>query len=98
MSELKDIQAMTPQPALLKQETTLRRTSGGVAWVLAALLSLALLACGLAAPAEAASRIKDLVDFEGVRDNQLVGYGLVVGLNKTGSRTAASPSRACSRC
>ncbi len=36
------------------------------------------------ASAEAASRIKDLVDFEGVRDNQLVGYGLVVGLNKTG--------------
>lgn len=34
--------------------------------------------------AVAASRIKDLVDFEGVRDNQLVGYGLVVGLKKTG--------------
>lgn len=32
----------------------------------------------------AASRIKDIADFEGVRDNQLVGYGLVVGLNGTG--------------
>src|SRR5512134_2383172 len=32
----------------------------------------------------APSRIKDLVDVEGVRDNQLVGYGLVVGLNNTG--------------
>ena len=31
-----------------------------------------------------ASRIKDLVDFEGIRENQLVGYGLVVGLNGTG--------------
>src|SRR5512132_3378847 len=30
------------------------------------------------------SRIKDLVDVEGVRQNQLVGYGLVVGLNGTG--------------
>ena len=30
------------------------------------------------------SRIKDIADFEGVRDNQLVGYGLVVGLNGTG--------------
>jgi flagellar P-ring protein precursor FlgI len=30
------------------------------------------------------SRIKDLVDVEGVRQNQLVGYGLVVGLNNTG--------------
>jgi flagellar P-ring protein FlgI len=37
-------------------------------------------------PAEAAaqSRIKDIVDIEGVRDNMLVGYGLVVGLNGTG--------------
>ena len=32
----------------------------------------------------AVSRIKDIADFEGVRDNQLVGYGLVVGLNGTG--------------
>ena len=35
-------------------------------------------------PAAAVSRIKDIADFEGVRDNQLVGYGLVVGLNGTG--------------
>ena len=32
----------------------------------------------------ATSRIKDIADFEGVRDNQLIGYGLVVGLNGTG--------------
>ena len=31
-----------------------------------------------------AIRIKDLASFEGVRDNQLIGYGLVVGLNGTG--------------
>ena len=36
----------------------------------------------------AASRIKDIVDFEGVRDNMLVGYGLVVGLNNTGDTLA----------
>ena len=35
-------------------------------------------------PAFSASRIKDIADFEGVRDNQLVGYGMVVGLNGTG--------------
>lgn len=35
-------------------------------------------------PAFSASRIKDIADFEGVRDNQLVGYGLIVGLNGTG--------------
>lgn len=39
-------------------------------------------------PATAAAqvRIKDIADVEGVRDNQLVGYGLVVGLNGTGDR------------
>lgn len=38
--------------------------------------------------ANAASRIKDIVDFEGVRDNLLIGYGLVVGLNNTGDTLA----------
>src|SRR5436190_21683001 len=35
-------------------------------------------------PATATSRIKDLANIEGVRQNQLIGYGLVVGLNGTG--------------
>jgi len=44
-------------------------------------------------PAEAfgASRIKDIADFEGVRDNVLVGYGLVVGLNGTGDQFTNTP-------
>src|SRR5665213_1699035 len=46
----------------------------------AALLALALSAI----PAGATSRIKDLANIEGVRQNQLIGYGLVVGLNGTG--------------
>src|SRR5215469_4265928 len=33
-----------------------------------------------------AARLKDLVNVEGVRDNQLIGYGLVVGLAGTGDR------------
>lgn len=37
------------------------------------------------------SRIKDIVNIEGVRDNQLVGYGLVVGLNGTGDSLGSSP-------
>ena len=45
---------------------------------------LALAGLGLVAPAQAVSRIKDIAAFEGVRDNMLVGYGLVVGLNGTG--------------
>lgn len=47
-----------------------------------------LFALAWAAPANAASRIKDIVDVEGVRDNMLVGYGLVVGLNGTGDSLA----------
>lgn len=31
-------------------------------------------------------RVKDLADIEGVRSNQLIGYGLVIGLNRTGDR------------
>jgi len=37
-----------------------------------------------ASAAHATSRVKDVAGFEGVRENVLVGYGLVVGLNKTG--------------
>jgi len=37
------------------------------------------------------SRVKDLVDVEGVRDNMLVGYGLVVGLNGTGDSLRNAP-------
>jgi flagellar P-ring protein precursor FlgI len=42
-------------------------------------------------PAEAQSRIKDIVAIEGVRDNLLVGYGLVVGLNGSGDTLANAP-------
>lgn len=42
----------------------------------------------LAAPAHAI-RVKDLVDIQGVRGNQLVGYGLVVGLDGTGDGNKA---------
>ncbi|MBF0324010.1 flagellar basal body P-ring protein FlgI [Magnetospirillum moscoviense] len=38
-----------------------------------------------------ASRIKDIADFEGVRENMLVGYGIVVGLNGTGDDLTNSP-------
>ncbi len=51
--------------------------------VAAVLLGLFLAAAVLGA-ANASSRIKDIVQFEGVRENMLVGYGLVVGLNRTG--------------
>ena len=45
----------------------------------------------LLSPAMATSRIKDIADFEGIRENQLVGYGLVVGLNGTGDSLNNAP-------
>lgn len=39
----------------------------------------------------ATTRIKDIVDIEGVRDNMLIGYGLVMGLNGTGDSLNNSP-------
>lgn len=41
-------------------------------------------------PASAGTRVKDISNFEGVRDNMLVGYGLVVGLNATGDSLTKS--------
>jgi flagellar P-ring protein precursor FlgI len=46
---------------------------------------------GLALPAAQAERVKDLADVSGVRNNALVGYGLVVGLNGTGDQTTQAP-------
>ncbi|MBL8260661.1 MAG: flagellar basal body P-ring protein FlgI [Candidatus Competibacteraceae bacterium] len=45
----------------------------------------------LAACAAGAERIKDLATVAGVRHNQLVGYGLVVGLTGTGDQTTQTP-------
>lgn len=58
---------------------------------LTACLAAALLVLAGAAPAPAQVRIKDIASFEGVRENQLVGYGLVVGLAGTGDRLRNSP-------
>ena len=49
-----------------------------------------LILCSMAALAEPI-RIKDLVEFDGVRGNDLVGYGLVVGLNGTGDGIRNAP-------
>jgi flagellar P-ring protein precursor FlgI len=52
-----------------------------------------LLACvlALAGNAPAVERLKDLASVQGVRNNQLVGYGLVVGLEGTGDQTTQTP-------
>jgi flagellar P-ring protein precursor FlgI len=53
-----------------------------------------LLICGagmLAAGQARAERIKDVASVQGVRDNQLIGYGIVVGLDGTGDQTTQTP-------
>lgn len=57
------------------------------------LISTAVLCLGVSMPSAAAgtSRIKDIVSVEGIRENQLIGYGLVVGLNGTGDTLRNTP-------
>lgn len=50
-------------------------------------LVLLLLSTGTAS----AERVKDLATIQGVRDNQLLGYGLIVGLNGSGDKVNSSP-------
>ncbi len=58
------------------------------AWavVLWAVVLWAAAVCGMAPSARADVRIKDIADVDGIRENQLIGYGLVVGLNGTGDK------------
>ncbi|MEA3083162.1 MAG: flagellar P-ring protein FlgI [Paraburkholderia sp.] len=55
-----------------------------------AFVTLACAALPVATPAHA-ERLKDLVQIQGVRDNPLIGYGLVVGLDGTGDQTTQTP-------
>jgi flagellar P-ring protein precursor FlgI len=56
-------------------------------WIAALLLGLTLFpGTSRWVPAWADVRVKDITDVEGVRQNQLIGYGLVVGLNGTGDK------------
>ncbi|OVZ58096.1 flagellar biosynthesis protein FlgI [Pigmentiphaga sp. NML080357] len=61
-----------------------------LAWLARSAL-LALCAVLQLAPEAHAARVKDLANVQGVRNNQLVGYGLVVGLDGTGDQTTQTP-------
>ena len=71
-----------PVPSLRSSARRLRRCAA---------FALAMVMLATAPGARADSRIKDIADFEGVRENLLVGYGLVVGLNGTGDSLDKSP-------
>lgn len=62
------------------------RFPGPGAWILAVGAVLA-----MAIPGAADVRIKDIAGFEGVRENHLIGYGLVVGLQGSGDNAGNSP-------
>jgi flagellar P-ring protein FlgI len=59
-------------------------------WCGSALAFCFAVSAGLSTPARA-ERIKDIATVNGVRTNQLVGYGLVVGLDGTGDQTSQAP-------
>ncbi len=59
-------------------------------WIGRLLLCVSLIFGHIADARATQTRIKDIADVEGVRDNQLVGYGIVVGLNGTGDRLLTS--------
>jgi flagellar P-ring protein FlgI len=63
------------------------QTSVLFAW----LLCVWALALGLMAPAAHATRLKEIATVQGVRPNQLMGYGLIVGLDGTGDQTTQTP-------
>ncbi len=70
----------------------LSKTANRFNWQLIYTIILSILALSITSNAFAApARIKDIVDIEGIRENQLVGYGLVVGLNGTGDSLNNSP-------
>lgn len=62
-----------------------------MAALLKAALSLVFVVLFLAATGAHAERIKDLASVQGVRANQLIGYGIVVGLDNSGDQTTQTP-------
>lgn len=95
----KEKASVSPHRAYRARQKTTKETMGtigmfaprtfsapGAATKRLVVLAAAFLAVSLFAAswAQASSRIKDIVQFESVRDNMLVGYGLVVGLDGTG--------------
>jgi len=59
--------------------------------LLAAIMTVATIIAPMSQAYAGTARIKDIVAIEGVRENQLVGYGLIVGLNGTGDSLNNSP-------
>jgi len=70
------------------QQSTVKRQARLLSLIF---LLTGLLIFGLLQSANANTRIRDLTSVQGVRDNQLFGYGIVVGLDGTGDQTTQTP-------
>lgn len=70
----------------MSQTTQNKTKATSHSWMTLFCVGFALALATLGGASASAARIKDVVAFEGVRDNMLMGYGLVVGLNGTGDK------------
>src|SRR5579862_5921809 len=82
------------QPSLQQDMAVLIRMKEGILAMRISFLCAGLIACVAASASDAQVRIKDITDLDGARANQLLGYGIVVGLDGTGSRSAATQQAA----
>ncbi len=75
---------------MIAERCSLCLRTSAAAWLV---MALAAVLAGIATPGpgHAVERVKDLASVSGVRSNQLVGYGLVVGLDGTGDQTTQAP-------
>ena len=71
--------------------TMRRHVSDRTALRLGMLAIVVAIVTALFSPAAHATRIKEVAAVQGVRSNQLVGYGLVIGLDGTGDQTTQAP-------
>jgi flagellar P-ring protein precursor FlgI len=78
---------MIPSSAVTRKLLRLDAANALLALVATTLVAAALMLPGVAR----AERLKDLASIQGVRQNQLLGYGLVVGLDGSGDQTTQTP-------
>lgn len=75
----------------MKRRSVTIRKQRRIGDLVRSLVIIGLVSAGMIGSAVQAARIKDIADIAGVRSNQLMGYGLVVGLDGTGDKMNSSP-------
>lgn len=75
----------------MKRNNTLSSNASVLRFRRTLITVLSILSLVLISPTIQAERIKDIGSFSGVRNNQLIGYGLVVGLDGSGDQTTQTP-------